>query len=334
MQAVDQTISDIPRSQALANLLKSAGDPLRIEILRALAQDSYGVLELSHIFDTRQNGMSHHLKVLANAGLVDTRREGNSIFYRRSTPHQSNETSIDELDLTRAMLFDSIDLTTLPKIVEERIVEIHEQRSLTSTQFFAEHGSSLKEKQDLIAAFEVYGDQVSNFIEHTHLKHSNRVLEIGPGDGQFLPLLSGKFSQVFALDNSQTMLESAREFCKSASQTNIDFILSDTSWCQQHVNYVDCVVINMVLHHTPSPQQIFSDVSATLNSEGILIVCELCNHNQDWTRKACGDLWLGFEPKDLTQWASAAGLNEGQSSYFALRNGFQIQIREFIKPYI
>ena len=68
----------------LAGLLKAAGDPLRLDILRVLAQDSFGVLELCQIFSIKQSGMSHHLKVLTSAGLLASRREGNSIFYRRA----------------------------------------------------------------------------------------------------------------------------------------------------------------------------------------------------------------------------------------------------------
>lgn len=330
MQAVDHLKELATSSQNLAHLLKSAGDPLRVEILRALSQDSYGVLELSHIFDIRQNSMSHHLKVLATAGLVSTRREGNSIFYCRSTPHQNSDAA-DPLEFARATLFDNIDLCELPEHAKQRIAEIHAQRSLASQAFFAEHGTSLKEKQDLIAAFEVYGDQVANFIEHSHLTERTQALEVGPGEGEFLPRLAQAFTKVYALDNSATMLASAKAHCEKAQCNNLEFILGDTAWCQQQPENFDCVVINMVLHHTPSPQQIFADVSETLKPGGVLVVCELCHHNQDWTRKACGDLWLGFEPRDLAQWAAAASLTEGQSTYFALRNGFQIQIREFIK---
>ncbi|MFP9025202.1 ArsR/SmtB family transcription factor, partial [Pseudomonas aeruginosa] len=70
----------------LAALCKAAGDSLRLNVLRALANDSFGVLELAQIFAIGQSGMSHHLKVLAQAGLVATRREGKAIFYRRSLP--------------------------------------------------------------------------------------------------------------------------------------------------------------------------------------------------------------------------------------------------------
>jgi transcriptional regulator, ArsR family len=63
------------QSDTLAALCKASGDELRLNVLRALASDSFGVLELAQIFDVGQSGMSHHLKVLAQAELVATRRE-------------------------------------------------------------------------------------------------------------------------------------------------------------------------------------------------------------------------------------------------------------------
>ena len=76
---------------ALAALCKASSDPLRLQVLRVLHKASFGVSELCSIFDIRQPALSHHLKVLANAGLVATRREGNSIFYRRSELGQRAE---------------------------------------------------------------------------------------------------------------------------------------------------------------------------------------------------------------------------------------------------
>ena len=58
---------------------------------------------------------------------------------------------------------------------------------------------------------------------------------------------------------------------------------------------------------------------------------ELCGHDQTWAHKSCGDLWLGFEPDDLRNWAAAAELYEGESLYLAQRNGFQIQLHQFFK---
>src|SRR5436190_2376617 len=79
----DQTQPDFHLA-ALTNLCKASADTLRLLVLRVLRSDSFGVSELCSIFDIRQPALSHHLKVLANAGLIAARREANTIFYRRS----------------------------------------------------------------------------------------------------------------------------------------------------------------------------------------------------------------------------------------------------------
>ena len=66
----------------LATLLKAASDELRLRIMRVLAHDSFSVSELCTIFDLRQSALSHHLKVLIEAGLLSRRKEGTAIFYR------------------------------------------------------------------------------------------------------------------------------------------------------------------------------------------------------------------------------------------------------------
>jgi hypothetical protein len=70
-------------------------------------------------------------------------------------------------------------------------------------------------------------------------------------------------------------------------------------------------------------------VAKNLALEGVLLVTDLCSHDQSWARESCGDLWLGFEPSDLDKWAGDAGLNDIASIYLAQRNGFQIQVRLF-----
>ena len=72
---------DFDPCDELAALCKAGGDPLRLNVLRVLSNDSFGVLELAQIFAIGQSGMSHHLKVLAQAGLVATRREGLSLIH-------------------------------------------------------------------------------------------------------------------------------------------------------------------------------------------------------------------------------------------------------------
>lgn len=321
VQTSDDLLSPLPA------LLKAAGDPLRLDILRVLTQDSFGVLELCHLFDSKQSGMSHHLKVLTSAGLLTTRREGNSIFYRRAYFAPDHP-----LAPLQQQLFATIDQLPLGGALAEQLAQLQRERGAASQQFFAENAHKFRAQQDLIASYPVYAEQMSQLLSNTPLRARNLVLEVGPGEGEFLKVLAQGFKQVIALDNADTMLEKSRAFAEKQRLRNVEFILGDTSSLLQHKVLADCIVVNMVLHHTPSPADIFQDLSNVLIPGGALLVTDLCRHEQTWARDACGDLWQGFEPQDFSRWASAAGLTEGQSVYFALRNGFQIQLRQFFKP--
>ena len=317
------TPSALDMTGDLAALLKAAGDDLRLGVLQVLARDSYGVLELAHAFGVKQSGISHHLKVLANAGLVTTRREGNSIFYRRA-----HVADTDSLATAKSAIFQQVDNIPLTFALEKALSTLWQERTQTSHQFFLENADKFRAQQDLIASFDVYGNQVAEVLALSPTLNKHRALEVGPGEGQFLTVLATQFEKVVALDNSPQMLSSAKKCAQSLS--NIEFVLGDTGSLDNKPEF-DCAIINMVLHHTPSPAQVIADVSRALIHGGALIVTELCSHQQEWAREACGDVWLGFEADDLKSWAAAAGLKQGHSTYFALRNGFQIQIQQFIK---
>jgi ubiquinone/menaquinone biosynthesis C-methylase UbiE/DNA-binding transcriptional ArsR family regulator len=314
-------------AQSLPNLLKAAGDGFRLEILRVLAQDSFGVLELCRIFEAKQSGMSHHLKVLTSAGLLSTRREGNSIFYRRA--YLVPDSPLANL---QQALFSSIDQLPITAAVQTQLRELELERSLASQHFFAENAHKFREQQDLIASYPVYAEHMIQLLNNTPLRNWSLALEVGPGEGEFLPVLAQKFSQVVALDSSAEMLSKSKQFSQKQNLRSMEFIHGDTHILAQKKVLADCIVVNMVLHHTPSPADIFQDLSKALAPGGALLICDLCRHEQAWAREACGDLWQGFEPQDFSRWAAAANLNEGQSVYFALRNGFQIQLRQFFKP--
>ena len=311
----------------LANLLKAAGDPLRLEILRVLSKDSYGVLELCRIFSIKQSGMSHHLKVLTNAGLLSSRREANSIFYRRA--YLSPDHPFAAL---QQQLFASLDTLPIAEYLRAPIIELQQERSQAAQQFFSENADKFRAQQDLIASYPVYAEQMTQLLNNTSLRDKKLALEVGPGEGEFLAVLAQQFNQVIALDNAANMLDKAKKFARENNLRNIEFIHGDTQSLPTHNVLADCILVNMVLHHTPSPADIFQHLSNALAPGGALLICDLCRHEQDWARDACGDLWQGFDPQDFSRWAEAANLDEGQSVYFALRNGFQIQLRQFFKP--
>lgn len=312
-------------SDQLAALCKAGGDTLRLKILRALTSDSFGVLELAQIFATGQSGISHHLKVLAQAGLLATRREGNAIFYRRALPQS------DSLGGTlHAALLEEVDQLQLPGDVLTRIAAVHAQRSAASEDFFARMAGSFQARQDLIAGLPQYRDSVLALLDALNLGSNATALEVGPGDGSFLPELARRFAHVVALDNSPAMLELAHKRCEQEGLGNVELKLADA--LHDDCSAADCVVLNMVLHHLAAPGEAMKQLARLVKAGGSLLITELCSHNQSWAREACGDLWLGFEQDDLAHWADAAGLTPGESLYIGLKNGFQIQARHFYRP--
>ena len=72
---------------ALAHTFKALADPTRVRIVRLLAEaDELCVCEINGNFDLEDSTMSHHLRVLREAGLIASDKRGLWVFYRL-VPH-------------------------------------------------------------------------------------------------------------------------------------------------------------------------------------------------------------------------------------------------------
>lgn len=69
------------RIEDSAKLLKVLSDVNRIKILCILSQEKICVCDLAEKLEVGQNLVSHHLKVLEDAGVLEKRRDGNQMFY-------------------------------------------------------------------------------------------------------------------------------------------------------------------------------------------------------------------------------------------------------------
>ena len=76
----EQWTVDVEQFQRIA---KALADPRRFEILEHIAkQAEVGCARLCGCFPVRQATISHHLKELASAGLVESRKDGQYVYYR------------------------------------------------------------------------------------------------------------------------------------------------------------------------------------------------------------------------------------------------------------
>jgi ArsR family transcriptional regulator, arsenate/arsenite/antimonite-responsive transcriptional repressor len=69
----------------LAQVFKALGDPVRIRLVSLIAAHQGGeacVCDLTTAFDLTQPTISHHLKVLRSAGIIDFERRGTWVYYR------------------------------------------------------------------------------------------------------------------------------------------------------------------------------------------------------------------------------------------------------------
>jgi len=314
-----------PDIEALAALNKAAADPLRLQVLQLLKQDSFGVLELADIFEISQSRLSHHLKILFQAGLLTTRREGNSIFYRRAL---INGGPLDDL---RRSIFGAVDALPENKTANLAVKRIYQERAEQSQAFFEKHVGQFDEVQDLIAGYERYAESLQEIMASLILPSGAKAMEVGPGRGGFLGPLREQFDHVIALDNSPAMLEMAKEHCIEHNVSDIDFVLGDPDSALAQNLKVDFLAFNMVVHHIPSPADVIQSAAKLLNHNGYLLITDLCPHDQTWVKESCGDIWLGLDPQELQTWASHSGLHHHNQAVIGLRNGFQIQIQLFKK---
>lgn len=314
--------------RALEELLRACADEVRLTIVRCLQWDSFSVSELCDILDMKQPAVSHHLRILLEAGLLTVRREGTAAFYRRVGSVGSYRVGGELVPAVLATLDD----LSLDDVVADRIAAVKRERSRRARDFFNRLSADFSETQELIATPEQYLPTVGEMLRRLVPERTcGAVVEIGAGRGEFLPALLELFDKVIVVDVAEEMLACAGRAVPEAEQHRVMTIHGDSAAAVAVGIRVSHIVCNMVLHHVPSPADIFADCANMLVPGGSFIVTDLCRHDQTWAIERCGDMWLGFEPVELAGFSAHAGLVEGDSAYFALRNGFQVQVRRFDK---
>jgi DNA-binding transcriptional ArsR family regulator len=85
LETAATTTTELDR-QRFAAVGRALADPKRLCVLESLAAGELSVGDLSTRVGCQVPNMSQHLAVLRSAGLVATRREGSTVFYRLADP--------------------------------------------------------------------------------------------------------------------------------------------------------------------------------------------------------------------------------------------------------
>src|SRR3569623_1246812 len=160
-------------------VLRAAGEPSRLRILALLAREELAVLELCRVLDQSQPRVSRHLKLLAEAGLVERFPDGAWVFYRLARAGQADEL-IGEV-LKRIDPADPV----LQRDAE-RLSAVFAERSAEAGEYFARNAARWDEIRSLYVSD---ADVEAAVLQAAGPGPFRRMVDLGSGTGRMLTLL-------------------------------------------------------------------------------------------------------------------------------------------------
>lgn len=276
------------------DIFKALADDLRLRILRALDSAELSVAEIVEILGMPQSTVSRHLKPLRDTELVQTRREGTSVFY------QPGKTFVDPA--FKAMLISQ--LADLELAVEDKksIDTILDQRRMKSRLFFDEVAGRYADLAQPGGGWSYLSAALAAGFS------GKRVADIGSGEGDLALLLARYADEVLAVDQSQEMLKLVEEKAASCKLNGVTILKGDLENVPVEDESCDAAFLSQALHHAAHPARAVQEAARILKKGGQLIVVDLATHDQEWMREEWADVWLGFDAGQLRQWMTDANL--------------------------
>jgi DNA-binding transcriptional ArsR family regulator len=184
----------------LHDALRAAGETTRLRILALLAEAELTVSDLTDILRQSQPRISRHLKLLAEAGLVERFREGSWAFFRlgeRSGGAALARELIERLDSSDATIARD----------RERLAAVRASRASAALDYFNRHAA----EWDRIRKLHVADASVEEAIRTALADRPFRsLLDLGTGTGRMLELFGPDIERGLGLDLSHDMLALAR----------------------------------------------------------------------------------------------------------------------------
>lgn len=277
------------------DIFKALADEARLRIIHVLGAAELSVAELVSVLAMPQSTVSRHLKPLRDCQLVDTRREGTSVYYRRGS-YFSDQGFTEVIGERLAQLGTAHrDLAAVQEVLE--------LRRRRSKNFFDEIAGRYESLTEPGGGWRAVAFALGFAFS------GKSVADIGCGEGDLSMLLARFAKRVVSVDMSAQMLavlkeKAARFGCGHkivTRQGGIEALpLEDES--------VDAVLMSQVLHHAAQPQLAITEASRVLRPGGQLVLLDLARHDQEWVREQWADQWFGFSDQELSGWLAAGGL--------------------------
>lgn len=270
------------------SLLKALADDTRLRIAHILAHYELSVNELARILGMGQSRVSRHLKILSEASLLRFRRDGLWVFY-------SGAQSGRGLDFLQAVL-PFIGENVVYQQDMDLAAQILEERARRTRQFF----NAIADDWDALN-HEILGDfNLAEHVAQAMPPQCGAAVDLGCGTGEVLTRMLANTNLAIGVDGSARMLDLCRTRL-GANRLSGQFSLriGELSHLPLADNEADFACINLVLHHLPKPEEIFTEILRVLRPGGVLFLADFKQHNDETMRIRYGDHWLGFDDAEI-----------------------------------
>jgi ArsR family transcriptional regulator len=279
-----------------AGLLRLLGDETRLRLLRVLAHDALNVSELTAVLGLAQSGISRHLGLLRDAGLVAEERAGTFTWYRLAGEADSGDG--ERADLWRWMRAEFARRTPATRADDARLAEVRRLRK----ENFAQHGGG-DERRQLVPgrSWAAWARALGLLLPPMD------VADLGCGEG-YLTIEAARWARrVFSIDRSAEVLARARALAARRRVTNVVWKRGLLERLPLADEAVDLALLSQALHHADDPAQALAEARRILRPGGRVLLLELREHAEAWVRSKLGDRWLGFADDRLRELIASAG---------------------------
>jgi SAM-dependent methyltransferase len=287
--------------------LAAAADPSRLRLLAICSQGEWTVSELVQILGQSQPRTSRHLKILAEAGLLDRFREGGWVFYRRA---QNGEGARLARSLCRLLPGDDPAL----RLDQRRLEAVREGRRRQAERFFDERAEAWDGERVLAVDPAAVEAELRDLFAR---ERPANLLDIGTGTGRVLQVLAGQIGFGLGIDLSHDMLAVARANLDRREARNCQVRHGDMYQLALPDGSFAAVTLHQVLHFADDPFAALAEAARVLAPGGCLVVVDLAHHEVERLREQSGHRRLGFGDEEIGRWFKELGLVPGEQRRLA-----------------